>query len=330
VKRRRRPGGMRSVILLMTLLLGGVGHAATLDELAGAWGLTLPTGEAGWLGVSASDGRPRVRVMWAVGNVRDIDGATFTDDTLEFRLRGGQAGAQETVSVRVEGDMLRGTLRRRGTAVAPTTDAFGGKRLPPLPPAPDLAGVRYGEPIMLFNGRDLTGWRVSDPAKKNGWRVVDGVLVNITPKKDFSAYGDHANLRTHAEFEDFQLHLEFRLPPEGGNSGVYLRGMYEAQVTDRDSKMQGISGPGAIFGRIAPAKNAGKPAGEWESYDLTLVDRHITVVHNGETVIANRPVEGPTGGALLGDVTRPGPIYLQGDHTGVAFRNFVLRPVLKR
>jgi Domain of Unknown Function (DUF1080) len=203
---------------------------------------------------------------------------------------------------------------------------FRGKRMPPMPVRPDLSKVRFGEPIKLFNGLDLSGWHPSNPAKKNGWSARDGLLCNDTPKTDFGAYGEYANLRTDADFTDFQLHLEYRLPSEvGGNSGVYLRGLYEAQVTHRDSKMQGISGPGALFGRITPTKNAGKPAGEWESLDVSLVDRHVTVVLNGEKVIDNEPVAGPTGGALQSDVTAPGPIYLQGDHTSVQYRNITLR-----
>ena len=150
-------------------------------------------------------------------------------------------------------------------------------------------------------------------------------MINETPKQDFSAYGDYGNLRTEREFEDFQLTLEYNVPA-GGNSGVYLRGMYEAQVVDRDSKMQGISGPGAVFGRIAPAKNAGHPGGEWNRYGLTLVDRHLTVVLNGQRVIDNEPVLGCTGGGISADDTRPGPIMLQGDHTSVRYRNIVIRP----
>ena len=115
----------------------------------------------------------------------------------------------------------------------------------------------------------------------------------------------------------------------GGNSGIYLRGMYEVQVVDRDSKMQGIQGPGAVFGRIAPTKNAANPPGEWNHYRLTLVDRHITVVLNGETVIDNQPLAGCTGGGMLADDTQPGPIFLQGDHTSVRYRNLTLRPVLR-
>ena len=90
--------------------------------------------------------------------------------------------------------------------------------------------------------------------------------------------------------------------------------------------MQGISGPGAIFGRVAPAENAGLEGGNWQTYDLTLVDRHITVVLNGVKVIDNQPVPGPTGGAMHTDPMAPGPIYLQGDHTSVQYRNIVLTP----
>jgi hypothetical protein len=202
------------------------------------------------------------------------------------------------------------------------------KRMPPLPERPDLTRVRFGEPIILFNGRDLSGWRLSDPNKKNGWRVEKGVLVNDTPKKDYSGYGEYGNLRTDREFEDFQLTIEYNVPPLG-NSGVFLRGMYEAQVLDPDTGYGGTHGPGAIYGRIAPLANAAKPGGEWNRYDLTLVDRHVSVVLNGQRVIDNQPVEGCTGGGLSADDTRPGPILLQGDHTSVRFRNIVLRPVIR-
>jgi hypothetical protein len=153
-------------------------------------------------------------------------------------------------------------------------------------------------------------------------------LTNESPKVDFSAYGDYGNLRTIRDFEDFRLTIEYNVP-SAGNSGIYLRGMYEAQVVDRDSKMQGINGPGAVFGRLAPSKNAGNPGGQWNRYELTLVDRHITVVLNGQQVIQNQPVAGCTGGGISADDTRPGPIFLQGDHTSVQYRNIVLRPAIK-
>jgi hypothetical protein len=84
-----------------------------------------------------------------------------------------------------------------------------------------------------------------------------------------------------------------------------------------------------IYSRITPTEAAEKPAGQWQTLDITLVDRHVTVVLNGKKVIDNQPLAGCTGGALWSDAQRPGPIYLQGDHSGVSYRNMVLRPVVK-
>ena len=299
------------------------------DALDGVWALQLPNHEVGWLSVEDA----KVELMWGVGSARPVEGVDRQNGTLSFTkgIRRPFAPKNEPVvkyriTMKSDGELLRGSMQPdSGAAVE-----FSGKKQPPMPPAPDLSKVTFGDPITLFNGRDISGWHVSNPAKKNGWSVRDGLLSNDTPKTDFGAYGEYGNLHTDAEFEDFQLHIEYRLPPKtGGNSGIYLRGMYEVQVTHRDSQMQGINGPGALFGRITPTHNAGKPAGEWDVLDITLVDRHVTVVLNGEKVIDNQPVPGCTGGALKSDATQSGPIYLQGDHTSVQYRNIVLRPVQK-
>ena len=209
------------------------------------------------------------------------------------------------------------------------SDPFVGKKIPPMPASPpDLSKVRFRLPTSIFNGKSLTGWRPNESDKISGWSVKDGGLVNATPKTDFSSTGAYANLRTKAVYKDFWLHIEF-LIEEKRNSGVSLLGMYEAQVVDRDSRMQGLQGVGSVFGMIAPSKNAGKPGGQWQTYDLTLVDRHMTVILNGEKVINNQPGRGPMGGAVFTEPTRPGPIYLQGDHTSVTYRNFYLAPVIK-
>jgi hypothetical protein len=313
--------------MIRLLLLLAATSLSAQDALTGQWALELPNHEVGWLSV----GDAKVELMWGVGSARPVEKFDHQDGSLSFdkSIKRPLAPKEEPavkyrITMTAEGESLRGSMQpESGAAIF-----FSGKKQPPMPTAPDLTKVVFGEAVTLFNGRDLTGWRVSNPAKKNGWSVRDGLLCNDTPKTDFSAYGEFANLRTDAEFEDFQLHIEYRLPPEtGGNSGIYLRGMYEVQVTHRDSKMQGINGPGAVFGRITPTHNAGKPAGEWDVLDITLVDRHITVVLNGDKVIDNRPVAGCTGGALKSDATQPGPIYLQGDHTSVQYRNIVLRPV---
>jgi len=112
-------------------------------------------------------------------------------------------------------------------------------------------------------------------------------------------------------------------------TGVYLRSIYEVQVADTYGKPLDPHNMGAVYSRIKPTLSAEKPAGEWQSLDITLVERHVTVVLNGQTIIDNQPVLGCTGGALWSDVTRPGPIYLQGDHTGSEYREIVLRRVEK-
>jgi hypothetical protein len=200
--------------------------------------------------------------------------------------------------------------------------------MPPMPPAPNLEKVVFGPPRDLL--RDgMSSWCLTNPKKKNGWRCENGVLINETPKTDFGAYGEYGNLRTIQEFNDFELSIEYNVSP-GGNSGIYLRGAYEVQVVDRDSRMQGIQGPGAVFGRIAPTSNAAHPGDQWNHYRVILVDRHISVELNGQRVIDNVPLEGCTGGGINADDTAAGPIFLQGDHTSVRYRKIVLREVVSR
>lgn len=325
----------RPVLLLVLLAVASEIMAADSfpKNLFGDWSLAQPNNEPGWLSISETDNKPDIHIMWAIGGPRPITDFQIRGNELTFDLRKQRAnkdGAMtppESVSLRILDGELYGVHRK--TEPGQQSEAsFTGKRLPPMPPKPDLSKVKFGEPITLFNGRDLTGWKKRRAHKLMGWSVKDGLLVNDTPKTDFSNKGDYANLMTEREFEDFRLHIEFNVGAQH-NSGVYLRGMYEAQVVDRDSRMQGLQGVGSLFSRIAPAKNAGKPGGEWNTYDLTLVDRHVTIVLNGETVIDNQPVIGPTGGAHQTDVSRPGPIYLQGDHTSVKYRNIVVTPVVK-
>ncbi len=303
---------------------------AAADELAGDWSLTLKSGTPTWLSIQRIDGKPVVKMRLHVGPLGPHQNVKEADGRLSFTLRKNKkAKVTKTVELGIKNGTLEGVVLSTSQDGSVQRDPFVGKKIPPMPAShPDLSSVRFGLPTSIFNGKDLTGWRPQEADKVNGWSVKDGLLVNTTPKTDFSATGAYANLRTEAVYEDFWLHLEF-LIEENRNSGVYLRGMYEAQVVDRNSRMQGLQGVGAIFGHIAPSKNAGKPGGEWQTYDLTLVDRHITVILNGEKVIDNQPVHGPTGGAVFTDPTQPGPIHLQGDHTSVAYRNIYLAPVIK-
>lgn len=308
-----------------------------VNAFVGNWALRLQDGRAGWLSIERKDGEWSAE-LWAVGQPKAISEIAFDDGVLSFK-RQCRIGEPDYPTGPPTGKRIACRHEARVTddsiTIVMMFQADGeerawthvGKRMPPLPPQPDLTQVKFGDPIKLFDGESLGGWSLTNSEQINGWEAVDGELRNTTPKLTFDPYSRYGNLRTEREFMDFNLKLEFKVP-QGGNSGVYLRGVYEAQVVDRDSKMQGIHGVGAIFNRIEPSENAGNPGEEWQSYDITLVDRHVTVILNGVTVIDNEPLAGCTNGALNADETVPGPIYLQGDHTAVSYRNIVVRPVI--
>lgn len=307
-------------------------HNSVPKGLVGDWSLDLESKTPAWMRVVEQDGKPEVYFRLYVGPIGPHQGAELVDGRLkfEFKKRRKRAAANVTkFDVGLKDGNLDGVVVRTLANGSEERETFTGTKIPPMPTTPpDLSKVRFGQPVALFNGTDLSGWVPHEPEKVNGWSVEDGVIKNTTPKTDFSATGAYANLKTEAVFDDFWLHLEF-LVEEKRNSGIYLRGMYEAQVVDRDSRMQGIQGVGAIFGTIAPSVNAGKPGGQWQTYDITLVDRHVTVVLNGQKVIDNQPVSAPTSGAIHTNPAEPGPIYLQGDHTTVSYRNIYLAPVMK-
>lgn len=351
VPMRNQPArSLRGMLLLVGCLLPGAAiaqpekppedssfHASQIpDDLLGDWSLDLTTGEPAWMSIYEMGGKPMASMRIYIGTAGPFEIRQVADGRITFDIKPlrktprSNELTRRTVNVGITDGKLDGVIIHTPSDGSDAKQVrFSGKPVPPLPAnPPDLSEVRFGHPIRLFNGKDLSGWRPYESDKINGWKVADGLLVNETTKTDFSATGDYANLRTEANFEDFWLHIEFLVEADR-NSGIYLRGMYEAQVVDRDSRMQGRQGVGAIFGSIAPSSNAGKPGGQWQTYDLTLVDRHVTVVLNGVKVIDNQPLKGPTAGAILTDPTAPGPIYLQGDHTAVKYRHIYLAPVVR-
>jgi len=134
-----------------------------------------------------------------------------------------------------------------------------------------------------------------------------------------------ANIRTSGKFNDFKLHVEFRVP-KGSNSGVYLRGRYEVQITDSYGKEPALGELGAIYGFIQPLELPAKAAGEWQIFDVTLVGRVVTVALNGKTIIYKNEIPGITGGAIDSNEAEAGPIMFQGDHGPIEYRNIVLTP----
>ena len=329
---------MRKIGLYVTWLLAMLSAqqvVSAADAFLGHWALTLPNGRAGWLGVSEEDGALQAAILWGGGSVRPVSTVDVNDEQLVMTrvqvVRGGANKGQkitETITAVRNGDQLAlVTEKTRPNGKKFARAEFAGQRTPPLPPRPDLSKVKFGAPIVLFNGKDLSGWKSLSPGAAMGWRVADGVLMNRTHHESGKRQA-HANIRTVQTFEDFRLTLETRTLKDS-NSGIYLRGIYEIQVFESYGRPLDSHHMGALYSRITPTVAAEKPIGEWQTMDITLVDRHVTVILNGKTVIDNQPVLGCTGGALWSDPTRPGPIYLQGNHSDIDFRNMVLLPVVK-
>lgn len=304
----------------------------------GRWALTIPGGGAGWLGVVQTNGYLDASILWGGGSVLPVDSAFVMGDTLcvtrinEVKRKDAAGKTVRThrftelLTAKVDGDEMtvnRILPRENGDGIR--REEFTGKRIPAVPSRPDLSKLKYGEPIQLLNGTDLTGWRLLEEKAANGWRVENGNLINRPDKKSGKHYG---NLRTDREFEDFNLKFEVNVP-KNGNSGVYLRGIYEIQMADTFGRPLDSHNMGGLYSRITPLVSAEKAAGEWQTVDITLVDRHVTVILNGKTLIDNQPVLGCTGGAMWSDEFKPGPLYLQGDHEAVDYRKMVLRPVVK-
>ncbi len=323
---------LRPLLPVIILLSAGTTLALADSPFIGRWALTIPGGGAGWLGIERNDGKLDASILWGGGSVVPVTGVTLEGDTLMVtrvsKAKNAKTKAEEpiveTLTATVSGDDMKLTTRKNRADGAEFAKAeLTGKRIPPVPAAPDLSKVKFGDPITLFNGKDLSGWALMNPKAGSGWSVADGVLMNRVEK------GKHnSNLRTEREFEDVNLKLEVRTQ-EGSNSGIYLRGIYEVQIAESFGKPLDSHNMGALYSRITPSVAAEKPIGEWQTFDITLVDRHLTVVLNGRTIIDNQPVLGCTGGAMSSDEFKPGPIWLQGDHTNIDYRNIVVRPVVK-
>jgi hypothetical protein len=309
----------RCVFAILGLLVIVPAAASAQQEsaanLLGRWDFVV-TGPDGpypsWLEVTASGRNALVgRFVGRAGSARPIGRVEYADGVFRFAIppQWEEGDGDLRVEGKREGDRLTGTI------VNPAGDrhVFTASRTPPLLRA--TAPV-WSETVALFNGKDLTGWTTQGGGASH-WRAVNGVLTN-------GASG--ANLKTTRTFGDFKLHLEFRYP-KGGNSGVYLRGRHEVQIEDSPEREWPASTHiGGVYGFLAPNENAATGPGEWQTYDITLIGRRVTVVLNGRTIIADQVIPGITGGALDSNEGAPGPILLQGDHTAVEFRNVRLTP----
>jgi hypothetical protein len=276
------------------------------NPLVGRWDFNLTTQggtRAAWLGISEKDGKLAVWFQPTGGNVYEVknfkvDGAHLT---ITF-------SPTDTWQLEAVGGKLSGVGKRGSNTLQLT-----GLRSPELKRAAPKA---WTKPEPLFNGRNLDGWSpIGNPADSH-WTVQDGLLVN-------TAHG--ANLKSTRIFEDFKVHYEVNCPDDG-NSGFYLRGRYEVQIEYEPLTSNPVERRiGSIYGRIAPNPELPRTPGKWETFDVTLVGRIVTVVRNGVTIIDHKEIEGITGGALDANEGQPGPFYIQGDHTGgLKFRNITV------
>ncbi|NOX66496.1 MAG: DUF1080 domain-containing protein [Chlorobi bacterium] len=314
------------------------GQNSTKD-FYGMWSIDIEGGTVGWLEVDDENGYLDADLLWIGGSVSPVSNVYFIDDhnlivTQTRKVQKSKEGENErthivttTFKIKRKGDKISGVrIKPLPDGSGVSESKFTGWKLPDVGPAPNLATVKYGKPIELLNGKNLNGWKLLNPKNTNGFSIVDGVLVN-NPVDVVGKKVHYGNLRTEKEFKDFNLKLEVKVPPHS-NSGVYLRGMYEIQIRDSYGDDLDSHNMGALYSRITPSQAAEKPAGEWQTMDITLCDRHVTVILNGKTIIDNKPVYGPTGGAISPDVFKAGPIYLQGDHGKVFYRNIVLTPII--
>lgn len=168
----------------------------------------------------------------------------------------------------------------------------------------------------LFNGKDTAGWHLRKADGHNSWTVEDGILKNTVKK------GEHGtDLVTDAKFKHFIVKYEY-LVPNDSNSGFYLRGRHEIQILgDSASGKATTSCNGSLYSFKAPDKFVSKPGDQWQTAEATIIGDKITVVLNGVKIHDNVECRKGTGGQLDDNVDQPGPIFLQGDHGTVWFRN---------
>jgi hypothetical protein len=315
-------------VVLTALIVMSSGFAIGDDsQFNGRWDISVngdsPRGRAWWLEVTGA-GTETLKgkfVGTPGGQLDDIPKLSIQDGELRFvfdkKYLRDQKGLQKGLYwARLEDGKLKGTFEIEGD---PSTYLeWIGTRAPALPDKDDGTWKR-GDPVTLFDGKDLTGWQPFPPGKPSGWGVKDGILGNNPNAHD---------LVSDKKFFNFDLHVEYSIGARA-NSGIGLRGRYELQLFDDYGDPPTRHGNGAIFGRIAPKVNASGPAGEWQILDVRLIGRQVSVTLNGLKVIDKATIDGLTAMAIDPNEGDPGPFNLQGDLGNVEFRKIVVYPLVK-
>ena len=186
-----------------------------------------------------------------------------------------------------------------------------------LSPAEAQAGFK-----LLFDGKDLDGWKLRNPDGRKSWSVQNGMLVNVVTENEHGT-----DLVTDEKFKDFTVRYEYMIPKHA-NSGFYLRGRYEIQIfddflTDRTE----LGGNGALYNFKAPSVFASRAPGQWQQVEATIRGDRVTVTLNGVKIHDEVEIDRATGGELDRNYNQPGPILLQGDHGSVSFRRIRIKPL---
>ncbi len=317
---RRRVFALTTLVLMLSMRVyseqkNPADTSASVQSFIGRWDLTLkaPLLEyPSWLEITEEDGQIKARMVSRWGHARPLPKVEISNGRIMFVSPKEEEDRKDDMVFegKLSGKILTGTT----TGPDGTPWQWTGERAPSLE---RRSAPRWGKPIQLLDGRDLSGWTMSDPNATSTWKVESGTLVSP---------GHGPELISDAKFEDFKLHIEFNCAP-GSNSGVYLRGRYELQIEDDPQPEGPTMRTGGVYGFLAPSPEQPRRPGEWQTYDITLLGRVVTVVQNGQTIIDKQEIPGITGGALDSHEGLPGPIYLQGSETGhVAFRNITITP----
>jgi len=307
-------------LLIAVMAVAPISALAANAKFDGRWDITVtnePRHRAWWLEINgAGSSKPTGKFVSAyAGDLNIIDNIEIDGDRLTFSFNAEGNRPKITFKARLAGGkLIDGTVEDNGR---PRQQQWTGVRAPVIKDKDDNSWKK-GKPVELFNGKDMTGWKGQVPGKALGWTVKDGVLTN-TPAAN--------NLIGDQSFWNFELHMEYRVGPKS-NSGVGLRSRYEIQILEDYGRPPNTHTNGALYSRIAPSENASKPAGEWQTFDIRLVGRHVKVVLNGKKVVEGE-IEGLTAVAVDPNEGQPGPLILQGDHGSVEFRKITLTPLTK-
>jgi len=287
---------------------------AAQNPFLGRWDLTLkaPDGDhPSWLEVREEGGQLKAQFTGRWGNARPLPKVEVSDGRITFVSPKEEEDSKSDLVFQgqLSGQQLSGTVNGPDGK----TWQWTGARAPALDKA---ATPKWDKPVKLFDGKDLSGWKQSKPGPPD-WMVKDGTVVSP---------GNGPELISDQKFQDFKLHIEFNCGKDS-NSGIYLRGRYEVQVETESEGEPPSHHTGGVYGFLAPTPEQPRSPDSWQTFDITLIGRRVTVVQNGKTVIDNLEIPGITGGALDSNEGAPGPIYLQGSEKGhVAYRNIVVTP----